>query len=136
MQGCGIVEDSIKIYHKCQSLCQIIHGLNDKAQQMDETKKRAVVGWRRQGIPIRSQLLTVVAAFNRPGCCPVVLCCEIHKRQEERLEGGQISFMLAGMNTEVMTMTEYLPEIGQEEEMVSAQILPFFSCFWEHMAPA
>lgn len=35
---------------------------------MDERKKRAVVGWRRQGIPIRSQLLTVIAAFNRPGC--------------------------------------------------------------------
>lgn len=37
--------------------------------------------------------------------------------------------MLAGINTEVMTMTEYLPEIGQEEEMVSAQILPFSLVF-------
>lgn len=107
LQGCGIVEDSTKMHHKCQSLCQRIHGLNDKAQQMDETKKRAVVGWRRQGIPILSQLLTATAAFNHPGCCPVVLHCEIHKRQEERMEGGQVSFILTGMNTEVMTMNTF-----------------------------
>lgn len=60
-------------------------------------KKRAVVGWSRQGIPILSQLLTAIAAFNRPGCCPVVLCCEIHKRQEERREGRQVSFILTGL---------------------------------------
>ena len=79
LQGCGIVEDSIKMYHKCQTLCQRIHGLNDKAQQMDETKKRAVVGWRRQGIPILSRLLTAIAAFNRPGCCPLVLSVRFTK---------------------------------------------------------
>lgn len=33
-------------------MCQGIRGLNDKAQQMDETRKRAVVGWRRQGVPL------------------------------------------------------------------------------------
>lgn len=127
MQGRGIVEDSIKMYHKCQSLCQRIHGLNDKAQQMDETKNRAAVGWRRQGAPILSHLLTEIAAFSCPGCCPVILCCDIHKRQE-RMEGGQASFILTGINTEAMTMTEYLPETGQEDEMVSPNSA-IFSCF-------
>lgn len=42
LQGCDTVEDSVKIYHKCQSLCQRTHDLNDKAQETDETKKRAV----------------------------------------------------------------------------------------------
>jgi len=41
------------------------------------------------------------------------------------MEGGQVSLILTGMNSEVMTMIEHLPEIGQEEEIVSAQILPF-----------
>lgn len=79
------MEDSIKIYHKCQSLCQRTHDLNDKAQERDETETRAVVG-----IAVLSQLLTVAAALSCSGCCPVVLCCEIHKRQGERTE-GQVS---------------------------------------------
>ena len=45
------------------------------------------------------------------------------------MEGGQVSLILTGVNTEVMTMIKYLPEIGQEEEMVSAQILPFSLVF-------
>lgn len=76
LQGCGVVADAVKIHQKCQSLCQRIHGLNDKAQQMDEPKKRAVVGWRRQGILILSQLPTVMAAFTHHGSRPVVLCWE------------------------------------------------------------
>lgn len=49
LQGCGIVEDSIKMYHKCQPLCQRIHGLNEKAQQMDETKKEGCGGLEETG---------------------------------------------------------------------------------------
>lgn len=72
------------IYHKCQSLCQRIHGLNDKAQQMDETS----LWWVGGDKVFLNQLLTATAAFNHPDCCPVVLCCDIHNGQEERMEGG------------------------------------------------
>lgn len=51
-------------------------------------------------------------------------------RQEEKLE-RQGSSILTGMNTEVMTMmSEYLPEKGQAEKMLSAQMLPFSLVFW------
>lgn len=45
------------------------------------------------------------------------------------MEAGQVSLILTGMNTEVMTMIEYLPEIGQEKEILSAQILLFSFVF-------
>lgn len=57
-----------------------------------------------------NQLLTATAAFNHPDCCPVVLCCDIHNGQEERMEGGQVSLILTGVNTEVINVIEHLSE--------------------------
>lgn len=119
------------MYYKCQSLCRRIHGLNDKAQQMDETKKRAVVGWRRQGISILSQLLTVTAAFNLLGCCPVVLCCELCKTGGET---GRTGLYYPDRNEYWGHDYEYLPEKGQAEKNVINPNAAIFSCFLESMS--
>lgn len=57
-----------------------------------------------------SQLLTATTAFNHPGCCPVVLCCEIHNGQKERMGRGEVFLILTGVNTEVITVIEHLPD--------------------------
>lgn len=110
-------------------MCQGIHGLNDKAQQMDETRKRAVVGWRRQGVPY----LTTNSNYSFQPPWLLSCCTLLWDSQWTGGENGKYRIVLFWQGW-ILRSLLWLKTFQGRSVLRNgiSQILPF-SHFWEPM---